>query len=526
MDHHLADGSSQNVALFPNQSSAHALTMDSEAENDAEQDPDMPLEHNEETHTVASQKAAEDYVPWWAGNVIGVLPRVLGAMCGVNVVLLGATAGVLYFMIFILACIDEESLQPLGKYAALMANGAASILNLAIGTINWIPVVLIYLYLSTAPSANKTAFWPAVAIGSVLFGVLCFVNWIISDAGLQAWYVRPKPEPSQGCMARVTPQQSSLFTPHIYASQFARVFDVNRTGINWFETYNATLARSIQQNQTLYSQGFDGNSDLYRLGIRTSIYLQWVSALCANNLLPEDRNELQKVYLIFSLAICIATIVSSFRTACIFGIETELLYLMYWGGYLYVFATSPCSVRLGSEIKWLGLDWISVLQFTTHMLMAYHGSWFVWYTYNQVYSRMPCGTHQFFLVRMLDPSQSFFVLRDVLTNLIYPLALPLLLVFPVLGILLASELKHSIRSAAIYQMFIPQTDRSGHAQSQNTAVNVSSQPSLALRVYLRIKTLYHRVRRFFALPSGGRRGIRLVTPLDITDRRYINPTRC
>ena len=30
------------------------------------------------------------------------------------------------------------------------------------------------------------------------------------------------------------------------------------------------------------------------------------------------------------------------------------------------------------------------------------GIWFVWYAYDQVFSRMPCGAYQFFLVLMLD----------------------------------------------------------------------------------------------------------------------------
>ena len=79
------------------------------------------------------------------------------------------------------------------------------------------------------------------------------------------------------------------------------------------------------------------------------------------------------------------------------------------------------------------------------MLMTYHAIWFIWSAYDQVFSRMPCGTYQFFIVPMLDPSEGFWALRDFLTNIITPLTVPLLLVFPILTVLLASEIPNRLR---------------------------------------------------------------------------------
>ena len=304
----------------------------------------------------------------------------------------------------------------------------------------------------------------------------------------------------------------------IYKTQFARtVEEYHDNGTTVWPHFDMELFRSIQANQTLCDQGFVGNQDLYGLGIRAGIYLQWVSSFFANNLLPNTHKELQQVYLVFSLAICIATLVSTFTKACIFGIEIEILYWMYWGGFVCVFASSPSPIKLGSKIEWIGLDWITAILFVKHMLMTYHGIWFIWSAYDQVFSRMPCGTYQFFLVPMLDPSEGFWALRDFLTNLITPFTLPLLLVFPFLGVLLASEIKHSIQNGATYQMFFPRSIKSRGKQPQNTEANASAEISADSGVFLEI---YREVRQVFRLPSHGRSGIRLVTPLDIESRRY------
>lgn len=201
---------------------------------------------------------------------------------------------------------------------------------------------------------------------------------------------------------------------------------------------------------------------------------------------------------------------------------------MYWGGLLCVFASSPSSTRLGSKAKWVVLDWMTGIQFMTHMLMAYHGIWFVWYAYDQIFSRMPCGTYHFFFVPVLDPSPSFWFLRDFLTQLICPLAMPLLVMFPFMGLLVASEIKKSIQVSTTYQMFFPTSNDLGTQQSEITAPNPSVKFSLRCRILRRLKRLYHGIRelyrqlwRLIGLPSYGGSGIRLMTPIDIKNRRYV-----
>lgn len=342
------------------------------------------------------------------------------------------------------------------------------------------------------------------------------------------WYTGPVPHSFQGCNARVTPQQSPLFAEDIYKTQFHRMWHIESNEIPYNHTFDMELSLSIQRNATLCSQGFKGNDDLYGLGIRTGIYLQWIASLLANNLLSENRRELQKVYLIYSLAVCTATMISTFAVTCVFGIEIQVLYWMYWGGFLCVFALSPSETRLGPEAKWAKLDWVSVIHFIMHMLMTYHGIWFIWHAYDQVFSRMPCGTYQFFFVPVLDPSKSFWILRDVMTQLMCPLASQLLLLFPLFGLLFLAEVKQSIQDSAIYQMFFPKASNPDNRGWETLSSSPSAQLSPDSRVFqwLRrlhcmLRRLYRRFRRAFSLPPFSRSGIPLLTPINVRDQRYV-----
>ena len=263
------------------------------------------------------------------------------------------------------------------------------------------------------------------------------------------------------------------------------------------------------------------------LGIRVGIYLQWVASFLANNLLPKSHKEIQKVYLLFSLAVCLATIILSSTMACKFSIEIERFYWMYWRGFLCVFASSPSLTRLGSRSKWIELNWITVIQYTTHMLMTCHGIWFMLYAYDLVFPRMPCGTYQFFFASVLDPSESFWWLKNSMTQLLSPLALPLLLAFPFTGFLLASEVKQSVQDSSTYQMFYPRSSVAENGQSEIGPLNPSILYTLALRISLRLKRLlrrlrrrYRKARKMFGLSKRARSRVRLITPIDIRDRRY------
>ena len=502
--------------------------------------PDFPLRDSEGVDATRSQADPERYVPW-VGDFYGqswgswgLIPQIVPF---VYILVPSSLIGALLLLI-IYYTIEGFNYQAgdslnttLYTYEENVMAFLVLLCNLITGTVNLLLIFWICVIVSHRDRVKKNTLWTAIIIGSIFFGlsILAYYALIayVNDF-FGTWRTRSWPQSFRGCDARVGPQQSFLFTEVTYKTQFARTKIFHGNGSWPVDSFDKDAFQSIQSNSTLCSQGFEGNEDMYGLGIRVGIYLQWITSLVANNLLPESRKELQRVWLVFSLAVCIAIMISSFAVTCVFGIEIEILYWMYWGGFMCVFASSPSSTRLGSEAKWVVLDWVTVIQFITHMLMTYHGIMFVWYAYDQLFSRMPCGTYQFFFVPVLDPSESFSFLRDFLTQLICPLAFLSLLVFPYTSLILASEVKKSIQDSATYQMFFPRTENGDRNQTESDAPTLPIRLSLGSRIlkrlrklYQRVGKVYRRIRTLLSLPPHSRTGIRLVTPLEVKNRRYV-----
>ena len=78
--------------------------------------------------------------------------------------------------------------------------------------------------------------------------------------------------------------------------------------------------------------GFQGAPDFYGLGIRVGLYLQWVACLVTSGFLFEERRNVVVTYVIFSLSIAVATLVSVFGRQCLFTAEVEIILTLFWGG--------------------------------------------------------------------------------------------------------------------------------------------------------------------------------------------------
>lgn len=228
---------------------------------------------------------------------------------------------------------------------------------------------------------------------------------------LSTWHAGSTPQAPVQCQTRVRPQQASLFNSSVYNRQFARTYqDLKHNYGEWgsfgrhgtirvFKAFNTSAFEAIQNDLSICGTGILGNADVYGLGIRIGIYLQWLSCLLANNFLSDKRQENQKAYLVFHLGLCIATLITTINGSCVFSIEVEILYWLYWGGYIIVFGSAPCAIRLGRASQWVKLDWTTVIVFFTHWIMAYHAIWFMWRGYDQSLARLPCGTYHFSTLR-------------------------------------------------------------------------------------------------------------------------------
>lgn len=385
------------------------------------------------------------------------------------------------------------------------------------------------------------------------------------------WTTGPFPRPPDKCIDRVSERQAQLFTITIYESQFARAFytEVRHDKLQHvYPAFDLSFAQRLRGNDTLCNQGFIGNSDLYGCGIRIGIYLQWISSILANHLFSNNRQDIQKLYLIFSLAICVATLIATFVKACVFSVEIIILYWMYWGGYICVFGSAPCLIKLGNARSWMKVDWTTVIFFITHWIMAYHGVWFMIYAYDQHFPRMPCGTWHFFFAPVLDPGARFWVLRDWMSIVAIPIVAFVLIAFPLVAVLVLPEIKYAVQSSTFYQLWIHETASSSNAQQaaiDQPAIEVSRSqleepyaviktgqnlyaiitPNIQLSgrdlikvgrklytairadqskaswlgmIYAITKTGQSICRVIFEMPAQRRGGIRLITPADVKDR--------
>ena len=527
----------------------HETALNVQNEHNVNAEPDMPLGIEARMTIPHSERSDEHYIPWIGGiRKAGKVPRVLYMLLLISPLLslpiiLGLRsrsqpwplldhAGDDDFLEF-----DRFSLQPI-NFLLLYS------FNIITGIFVWLATLLVLFVINqlspdvfsgegtlwaVGPSAGRMTCSTAIVVGASLTVLLSWVVVGRMPAGyiLQSWPALSLPRSYSGCDARVSPDQSPLFTPEIYQNQFAGLLiwsDKSGERTDSLSQVDSEFYESVRTNATLCGYGFEANTDLYGLGFRVGVYFQWISSLVANHGLPAGNTLLQQAYLIFCLAICATTVIISVTHACVFSIEIELLYWLYWGGFLCVFASSPCPIRLGLRPRWVELDWILVVSFTMHTVMIYHAIWFTWYAYDWIFARMPCGTYHFVFAKFSDPSKYFSVVRGVLTLLFAPFTLPLLLVFPIIAVLLLSEVKHSVQTSILFQLVSRISERSetSTGESQSMVYDASTRRSRISRFYLHMKGGYHWVRKFLDFPSHGRGRIRLVTPVDVKHRRCVS----
>ena len=248
-------------------------------------------------------------------------------------------------------------------------NISMAFLDLLRGLLNWIPLLLAREIFLRKPKNYTSSKYSLLTIGgTLLFGLLCWANHSVSLLdGFYSWSVTNLPDSFHQCQARVSAQQSALFNPGyidwskhsidpgIYHAQFDRI-SVESEDTFTLARINTTLFQEIFYDQILCNSGFRGNSDYYGIGIRIGLYLQWMALLLGNTFLPNVQKELKTIYLVFSVAICCATVITTFVRSCTFSIEIQILYWMYLGGYVCVFGTSPEKIELGFHVQWVQLD--------------------------------------------------------------------------------------------------------------------------------------------------------------------------
>ena len=162
--------------------------------------------------------------------------------------------------------------------------------------------------------------------------------------------------------------------------------------------------------------GIPGNSDLYGLGIRVGVYLQWFTSYIAVYFCLEDSKDLHDTYIIFSAALEIAVFLLTFQHAT-YTIEIVIVFYLVFGGILSVNSVSwkenvadlqknSQGIRFMLQFEISQTPLREILQYSTSLAMAIYGSWF-WINgrSSQRFLATPCGNIVFLFGRI--PARHF-----------------------------------------------------------------------------------------------------------------------
>jgi hypothetical protein len=121
--------------------------------------------------------------------------------------------------------------------------------------------------------------------------------------------------------------------------------------------------------------GFVGNPDLYGLGIRLGIYLQWITFLIAEAARPEETSEITGAYAAFSIALLVAMLILIFEKGCVFTTEICVLLTILFGGFWCVLGRKKSTVSESAPARAdvLGLD---IIPFSICVLALVIGTWY------------------------------------------------------------------------------------------------------------------------------------------------------
>jgi hypothetical protein len=143
--------------------------------------------------------------------------------------------------------------------------------------------------------------------------------------------------------------------------------------------------------------GFEGNSDLYGLGIRLGIYMQWLSALIVYGWYPDGRQSLNETYIIFLFAVIVVIIVQTLQVTRTYAIEILILNYIIFGGAYTVLITGVRRRHLDRKKRLSQLQLLSVVS----ILCACSGyCWWFWdhgVHDDNNFLATPCDTYTMFL---------------------------------------------------------------------------------------------------------------------------------
>jgi hypothetical protein len=150
--------------------------------------------------------------------------------------------------------------------------------------------------------------------------------------------------------------------------------------------------------------GFVGNSDVYGLGVRLGVYLQWISTVLANVYLPNERRGMVAASLAYSIAMFIALLVLVFDGSCLYMVEVIVLLYLLVGGVTSIAGTyrsftdaRNTQLKTGIDLAWL---------FSSPSILFFSHWFWIGMSKDQLqldsFFPTPCGTSFFLMARVSE----------------------------------------------------------------------------------------------------------------------------
>jgi hypothetical protein len=180
---------------------------------------------------------------------------------------------------------------------------------------------------------------------------------------------------------------------------------------------------------------FEGNSDIYGLGIRLGIYFGWISSCISTHgrfdkqLANGWPTDLVNAAFIFEIAIFIATVVLATNLkSTVHSVELMLMTLIFFGDFYFVQVAAVIANRMFFSMYSLaGL----ILRVALCLAMLSFSVW-LWFPGFDQFQQTPCGSYVFIFAKVsiaVDGVRKFLRALACLHLLIWALPLALVLIF-------------------------------------------------------------------------------------------------
>jgi hypothetical protein len=146
--------------------------------------------------------------------------------------------------------------------------------------------------------------------------------------------------------------------------------------------------------------GFDGNSDMYGLGIRVGVYVQTAATIIATSHKRKTASDLVKVGGLFQFAALVALIQQTVNNEKLYAVEALVTYLFCFTSTGVNLAEPIDKVQSQNRLEQITLpSLVAMMRQTTLLGLDCYQTWF-WFTGLDKLERTPCKTETFFLARV------------------------------------------------------------------------------------------------------------------------------